>query len=460
MNLRAHRLLRLGQSSIAFGVAGVVALHELNWQVFPRHVSTYAYLHSGWLWPLVLLAFAAGAWSLAAALGHGRPKSHWANAGRACLATAGALAVLLAVVPAGPAVLHPFSWLVLGAVHAAIAVACAVLATVALAAIHLAGVRRLAWRRVASPRLVLVPLMLLVSSWLLAEALRGAPAPLLQRAALLVLAGEWFLLARRARLAVPQSSPSGAGRLLMPGVPQGVPMGKKRGLALGSLVSDGRAALYLKLGLGGASFFAGGLLVLHVLNWGEMAAHGRHVSNFAHMSGSWLWQAGLIGLGLGTFALVEGLRRTVTVEGPAAWSFWALRAAGVAIVGMTVFTTDRYVTPDSNYSLAGYIHDACAVMSTFFICWAMLLMVAAARVDPSWLGVPGVSWLWPASTIALALAWMGGDVTSFWPIAAVVQRGVVILMVAWLLTTGWRALSAQALANGTPQPVQPPQPTR
>ncbi|MFO1532303.1 MAG: DUF998 domain-containing protein [Thermoplasmatota archaeon] len=225
-------------------------------------------------------------------------------------------------------------------------------------------------------------------------------------------------------------------------------------------MSEGGGRAWLLLGMGGLGLFSVAFVVLHVLNWGSLAEHGRHVSNFAYMYGSWLWQAGLVGLGAGTLALVEGLRRTLTVRGPAAWAFPALRMAGLAILAMTVFKTDRYVTPNGNYSLGGYIHDSCAVASTFFICWSMLLLVAAARVDPAWGNVPGRSWLWPLCTIGFALAWMGGDVTEFWPIAAVVQRAVVVVMTAWLLTVGWRALAAQGLGSGTPQPVQPPRPTR
>ena len=226
-------------------------------------------------------------------------------------------------------------------------------------------------------------------------------------------------------------------------------------------VSEGRTTGLLRLGLASVAFFGIALAALHLLNFGSLAEHGRHVSNFAFMAGGWLWEAGLFGLGAGTLLLVAGLRRTLAVDGPAAWGLRALEIAGVGIMAMTVFRTDRFLTPNGNYSVSGYIHDTCAVMSTFFICWAMLLMVAAARVDPAWQGVPGRSWGWPVATITFALAWMGGDVTQFWQIAAFVQRGVVVLMVAWLVTVGWRALAlAQGTGSGTPQPVPPPRPTR
>jgi hypothetical protein len=225
-------------------------------------------------------------------------------------------------------------------------------------------------------------------------------------------------------------------------------------------VGDAAAKLYLRLGLAGVASFAVLLFLLHVLNWDGLAEHGRHVSNFYWMRAGVLWNVGLVGLGGGLLLVVQGLEGTLPVRGPATWSFWTLRLAGVLILAMVVFPTDRYLTPDANTSLGGYIHDTCAVLSTFFICWSMLAMVAAARVDAAWRGIPGRSWLLPLGTIGLALAWMGGDVTEYWRVSSFVQRGVVAAMTAWVLMVGSRALSVQALPAGTPQPTPPPRPTR
>lgn len=220
------------------------------------------------------------------------------------------------------------------------------------------------------------------------------------------------------------------------------------------------ARTLLRAGLAGLALFAGALAILHLLNLRDLAEHGRHVSNFAWMRGGWLWQAGLIGLGLGTLALVSGLRRTLDMAGPVTWALRALQVAGVAILAMVAFRTDRYLTPDSTYSFVGYLHDTSAVVSTFLLSWAMLLLVAASRVDPALHGVFGHSWLWPLASIGFALAWMLGDVTEYWPIAAFVQRAVILVNSAWLAVMGLRALSTAANAHGTPQPVPPPRPTR
>ena len=238
-------------------------------------------------------------------------------------------------------------------------------------------------------------------------------------------------------------------------------MGKKRAADSSSSVSSPPARTLLRLGIFGVAFFGVVMVLLHMLNWGEMALHGRHVSNFAHMPGWWLWQAGLVGLGGGTLLIGMGLRRSLPVSGPPRWGFRALELAGLCVVGMMMFKTDRIDTPGYNTTFSGYVHDSFAVMSTFLICWSMLLFVAAARVDPAWRGVPGRGWTWPVATVSLALVWMLGDVTPYWRIGAVVQRGVVLVMAAWLITTGWRALAAaQGRATGTPQPTPPPRPTR
>jgi hypothetical protein len=224
----------------------------------------------------------------------------------------------------------------------------------------------------------------------------------------------------------------------------------------------------LRLGLGGIAFFTLALAVLHIANWEEMGlGHGRHVSNFHHMPGGWVWQVGLVGLGGGILYVVEGLRRTLHVDGPATLAFWGLRIAGVAILAMLVFPTDRYYTPGYNSTVAGYIHDTCAVLSTFFISWSSLLLVAAARADPAWKGIPGRSWGWPFAIVGLATLWMLGDVTPggiggtpFWQYGAVIQRAVVVVMAGWLMLTAYRALQASDAGSGTPQPTPPPRPTR
>jgi hypothetical protein len=206
--------------------------------------------------------------------------------------------------------------------------------------------------------------------------------------------------------------------------------------------------------MAGVAFFAAAMVALHLLHWHDPP---RHVSNYTHLRGGWLWDLGLAGLGFGTYLLVAGLRRSVPLAAPANWAWRGLEVAGIMILGMIVFPTDRNLNPDHPTTVSGFVHDSFAVLSTFFICWSMLLLVASARLNPG-LALFGRTWWWPIGTIGASLAWMGGDVTEYWPLAAVVQRLVVILIVAWLMTVAWRARLAHA--TGMPQPVPPPRPTR
>jgi len=221
-----------------------------------------------------------------------------------------------------------------------------------------------------------------------------------------------------------------------------------------------RSRTLLRVGVAGAGVFAVALAILHVLNLDELGSHGRHVSNFAYLRGAWLWDVGLLGLAAGTLCLPAGLRRVLDVRGPSAWGLWTFQAAGVPLLLMVVYRTDRFATPDRAVHWSGYVHDASAVTATFLMAWSMLALVAASRVDPAWRGVPGRSWLWPGLAIGCGLGWMACDVTQFWPVAAVLQRAVIATMVAWMVTVGVRAQGIPASANGTPQPVPPPRPTR
>jgi hypothetical protein len=217
----------------------------------------------------------------------------------------------------------------------------------------------------------------------------------------------------------------------------------------------------MRLGAASVGVFCAAVVLLHVAYWNNLP---RHLSSFVHMPPvGWLWTVGLLGLGFGTLSVAAGLWPSLAggYGTRAALSFLAV--GGVFVLLMAAFPTDRNLQPDHPTTPIGIIHDSAAVAATSFQCAAMYAFAYAGRRYPVWQQLTGSSTSVAHLTMALAFTWMGFDAASLaWmnSIGSLAQRVLVLLMAAWTIRLGWRALGLGATALGTPTPAPPPRPTR
>ena len=197
---------------------------------------------------------------------------------------------------------------------------------------------------------------------------------------------------------------------------------------------------------GFAAFLATQVL-LHVRNLHEWP---RHISSFVYLGWGWLWTLGILAQALGMAALALGLQRLLPRVVEARWAVASLGTAAVAVLVMAAFPTDVTDYPSTPI---GYIHDFAAVVAVTVQCAAMFYAVLAARADPLWRLAVGPASAWPWIAAALGVAWCLGDITPWWPAAALVQRLLGIAMVGWMLALSWR-VRVEVLAPTVQVPVQ------
>src|SRR5438445_151040 len=85
---------------------------------------------------------------------------------------------------------------------------------------------------------------------------------------------------------------------------------------------------------------------------------------------------------------------------------------------------------------------------------AGFIVLVAGRQDPLWRQASGASGAWPWIASALGVAWCLGDLTPLWRVAALVQRVLGVVMVAWLLALAWRVRVEVLIPSAPTVPVQ------
>ncbi len=195
------------------------------------------------------------------------------------------------------------------------------------------------------------------------------------------------------------------------------------------------------------AFFLAMLTVLHILNWNALP---RHVSSFVRLQGSWLWNMGLLALAAALAILGFALPGLASPHKDARLACRLLVAGSATTLILFLFPTD--VTPQPSTWVGG-LHDVAAATTILLVGSAMFLLVDAGRHDASWARVAGTSLVWPSIVMGLGYAWGLGDLTAWWPIAAVFQRALCVAMTGWLIVVAARASSGSApdaLSTATP----------
>jgi hypothetical protein len=225
-------------------------------------------------------------------------------------------------------------------------------------------------------------------------------------------------------------------------------------LETGFMTERAKGVQWLIAGAAGLAVFLAAQLILHLAN---LHAWPRHMSSFVYLHWGWLWTVGLVALGTGLFAFSNGLAILLDACPEARWATRSLAISGGAALLMAWFPTDVTDYPSTP---SGYIHDLAAVIALDFQCATMFFAVQAGRRDLSWRPARAASAVWPWVASALAIAWGLGDMSSWWRLAALLQRVLAGVMVGWLLVLAWR-VRVEALAPASlAAPVQGPQRAR
>jgi hypothetical protein len=215
-------------------------------------------------------------------------------------------------------------------------------------------------------------------------------------------------------------------------------------------VQDTRSRI--RLAVWGLAFFLGALLALHLLNWG---AWPRHVSSFVRLSGSWLWNLGLLALSASLVTLGLELPSLASAHKDARLACRLLVTGGFTALLLLLFPTDTTPHPST---WVGGVHDVAASLTILQVGSALFLFVDAGRRDASWETLAGTSFRWPGTIMVLGYAWGLGDLTAWWPVAAVFQRALLSAMAGMLIAIALRASEtgrAQALAAPSASPPRP-----
>lgn len=203
----------------------------------------------------------------------------------------------------------------------------------------------------------------------------------------------------------------------------------------------------------GFAVFLACLAALHVRN---LDAWPRHISSFVYQSWGPLWTLGIVALGIALTALAYAAAQLLPKSQEAQWAVASFVVAATAVFLMALFPTDVTDYPSTP---SGYVHNFAAITGVTFQCAAMFLTLLAGRAEPLWRQAAGGMRGWPWLASALGLAWGLGDLTPWWPFAALVQRLLAAVMVAWLLALAWR-IRVEVLAPEMPVPRQVPQRAR
>ena len=192
--------LALGGLGLFLAILGL--LHLLNMDAMPRHVSGFAKLEEGWLWPVALLGLALGLGGLAGGL-RLLPQHPDGRLGRRLLLAAAALVVLMVVFPtddnqlvAGPMARTTAGWL-----HNLAAVAATTLQGAAMLVLVDAGRSDPAWGRVTGTSFALPAVAVVLGfAWGLGDlSPYWVAAAIVQRLLAVVMVGWLVLLAWRLR---------------------------------------------------------------------------------------------------------------------------------------------------------------------------------------------------------------------------------------------------------------------
>jgi hypothetical protein len=203
----------------------------------------------------------------------------------------------------------------------------------------------------------------------------------------------------------------------------------------------------------GFALFLACQVALHARNLHDWP---RHISSFVYESWGPLWTVGAVALGAGLACLAYAVHQLLPRTPEAQWAAASLTVAAVSVLLMAAFPTDVTDYPSTP---SGYVHDFAAVTAVTFQCAAMFFTALAGRAEPLWRQANGDAPRWPWVASALGLVWGLGDLTPWWPAAALVQRVLAIVMVVWLLAFAWR-IRVEVLTPAAPLPVQGPQRAR
>ncbi len=208
----------------------------------------------------------------------------------------------------------------------------------------------------------------------------------------------------------------------------------------------------IRLAAWALALFLACLALLHLLNLGDWP---RHISGFVRLQGAWLWPLGLLALSFALVTLGLGLPALATPHRDARLACRLLVAGGATTLLLILFPTD--VTPHPSTWVGG-VHDVAASFTVLLVGSAMFLLVDAGRSEPSWEALAGRSLTWPGIVMGLGYAWGLGDLTAWWPVAAVFQRALCASMAGWLIVVALRSSSGATpdrLASSAPTPQRP-----
>ncbi|MEK6986367.1 MAG: DUF998 domain-containing protein [Candidatus Thermoplasmatota archaeon] len=200
----------------------------------------------------------------------------------------------------------------------------------------------------------------------------------------------------------------------------------------------------IRLAAGALGVFLASLAILHVLNW---ATWPRHISGFVRLPGAWLLGMGLLALAFGLIVLGLTLPSFAARNRDAQLACRLLVVGGFTTLVLILFPTD--VTPQPTTWVGG-LHNIATAATVLSTGSALFLLVDAGRRDPSWGRWTGTSFVWPGIVMVLGYAWGLGDMTDFWPLAAVFQRALAAAIAGWFIALALRIGSdGAAQATGT-----------
>ncbi len=83
----------------------------------------------------------------------------------------------------------------------------------------------------------------------------------------------------------------------------------------------------------------------------------------------------------------------------------------------------------------------------------MFILVDVGRRIPPWAAVAGRTFFWPGAALTFGNIWGLGDLTSWWPLSAIMQRVMAVLMVGWLIVLAVRATGFESAPASVAEPT-------